>query len=133
MTVSLNCQFEKALRKQSYWGAADVRSVLSDCKKRIKDSQIDWDEGDENWGRLVHDGKVIVFINALIPLAFLLSIHSNALKEILGDCIVVPVESFSSESFSVNTQLLEQVVGREVSTNLNYDQLSIEDLWWATL
>ena len=133
MTESLDCHVETALRKKDCWGVAEARIVLAKCRARIGDSQIDWEEVDENWGRLVKDGEVILLVNALIPLAFVLSSHCDALLDILGDCLAVPVESFSSESFSVSRQLIEQVVGREVSNTVNYDHLSIDDLWWATV
>lgn len=72
-------------------------------------------------------------INALIPLAFVLSNHRDTVQKILGDCAAVVVESFSSEDFSIDGKLLEQIVGHEVSSNVDYDQLSIDDLWWATV
>lgn len=133
MTGSLDCQFEIALGKKDCWGVAEARTVLAECRTRIGDSQIDWEEGDENWARLVKNGEVILLVSALIPLTFVLSSYCDALLDVLGDCVAVPVESFSAESFSVSRQLMEQVVGREVSTNVNYDQLSIDDLWWATV
>jgi hypothetical protein len=133
MTESLDCQFEIALRKKDYWGVAEARNLLAEFRTRIGDSQIDWEEDDENWARLVKNGEVILLVNALIPLTFVLSSYCDALLDVLGDCVAVPVESFSAESFSVSRQLMEQVVGREVSTNVNYDQLSIDDLWWATV
>lgn len=133
MTESLDRYFETALRKKDRWDVAEVRNALAGCRQRIADTHIDWEEGDENWARLLKDRQVILLLSALIPLAFVLSNHRDAVLDVLRDCLVVPVESFSSERFNVSRKLIERIVGREISTNVNYDQLSINDLWWATV
>ncbi len=133
MTVSLNVPFAAAIKKRDAWNLGSTRSALSECKERMHDANIDWEEGDENWGRILQGGKVILLICALVPIAFVLTDHyATALKH-LGDCPAVPVESFSQDDFSIDRTLLTQILGREVSANVNYEQLSIDDIWWATV
>lgn len=133
MTVSLNGPFAAALKKQNSWRTHELRSALSECKEQIPDAIIDWEECDENWGRVLQGGKVILLISALVPIAFVLSDLQATVQKHLRDCAIVPVESFSQQDFSIDRTLLEQVVGRDVSANVNCGQLSIDDIWWATV
>lgn len=133
MTSPLNDQFRAALKRRNCWNFDRLRSALFACKERIAKAIVDWEKGDENWGRVLKNGEVVLLISALIPLAFVAYRSRDTVQEILGDCLAVAVESFSQEDFSIDSKLLEKLVGRAVSSNVNYNQLSIDDLWWATV
>ena len=132
MVESLDSYFQTAMANKDSWSESRLRHAFDHCKEMLLGSYIDWEEGDENWGSLLKKDKVVLIASAIIPLAFVLSDYQD-LAEVLGDCVVVPVASFSADTFSIDRKLLEQLVDREVSDNVNYDQLSIMDLWWATV
>ena len=133
MTQSLDRELEAALVSQVSWDENRLKDLLFICQSIVENSVIDWETGDENWARLLKDGRVLLIVNAQIPLAFFDAEYADQFRDVLSECVFKAIESFSSSDFSVDVSLLKQVAGRDVSDNLDYTHISIDDLWWATI
>ena len=96
--------------------------------------RIDWEEGDEEWARIIaSDGHVVALICVRVPLGIVAD-SLNRHEPALPDCLPwIPVNSFSEPDYAVARALIETVFERPVSGNVNWNRLSIEDLWWATV
>jgi hypothetical protein len=132
MTTDLTSTFQNAQDTNS-WRSGKFRLALASLQNCLPETQIEWEEGDENWARLLHQGNVIALVNVLIPVAFVLSRHSSAVCFALRDCNTILVDSFSEAIFRIDKDVLEKILGKPLSSNVNYDRLSIDDLWWATV
>jgi hypothetical protein len=132
MARDLTSTFQNAQNRNS-WRSDKFRLALASLQNCLPETQIDWEEGDENWARLLHQGKVIALVNVLIPVAFVLPRHSGAVCFALRDCNTILTDSFSEDTFRIDKDVLEKIFGRTLSRNVNYDRLSIDELWWATV
>ncbi len=133
MSTEITRKIELAHGQKATWNAAKVREILAALSTSIPTSNVDWEEGDENWARLIRNGEVVVLICALAPIIFVLSKYSDTVDSVVDDCQIISVDSFSEQNLAVDKCLLEKLVGRELSDNVNYDKLSVDDLWWATI
>ncbi|MFN7812692.1 MAG: hypothetical protein ACK5SI_08550 [Planctomycetia bacterium] len=125
--------FEAALREKHVWTRGSVRGVLAALQNCIPETHVDWEEGEENWARLLRCGNVVALCSALVPVIVVLSKYSDGVQHALSGCHLIMVDSFSDDAFKIERTILEQIVGREMSRNVNYDKLSMDDLWWATV
>jgi len=135
MTHCLSRIFEEARSGSSNWSPRAVREVLDYIAASKADLLVDWELGDEEWGRVLEGGSVVALVCAKMPLVFLhkpFDALLSSLDERKG-LWVVAVESFDSECYSVSRQLLEGLFGRRITENVSCDSLSISDLWWATV
>ncbi|MDX2090316.1 MAG: hypothetical protein SFX73_20820 [Kofleriaceae bacterium] len=94
--------------------------------------RIDWEPGDEEWARAIDDrGNVAAFICARIPLGIAIDSLS---KSMLSDCLTwVYVPSMDARVLMVEKVLLERIFERPLSGNIDYANMSANDLWWATV
>lgn len=133
MATDLTEIFEKAHNEKNSWSRDNVIRVLKILKDCIPESQVDWEEGDENWGRVIGYGEEVAFCNALVPVVVVHEKYSKCVQLTNLGCHLIVVDSFSDHVFRIEPTILEQIVGRQVSRNVSYDELSILDLWWATV
>lgn len=135
MMHDLSNVFEEARRKADNWSHQAVREALQRITSLKDDFQADWEEGDEEWGRVLEGDRVVAFVCARVPLVVLhtsIFVDLRQLSEEHGLAVEV-VESFDENSYCVSRPLLERVFGKEISGNVSCDSLSICDLWWATV
>lgn len=130
MTTRIDELFRAARASSCAWSHRDVRRALEILAGRER--IIDWEAGDEEWGRLVDaGGKVQAIVCALTPVCFgLPEVDRRGLD---AGVACMTVASMSEPVFEVDRRLLEEIFGRPLSTNVDYSRLSIEDLWWATV
>ena len=120
--------------KKKYWDKDKIRRVLAILSRAIKPSMVDWEEDDEEWGRIICGGDIIAIICVKLPLIIISSQYEAISKKIDGiSCLVFPVRDFDLEKHRVSKSILERVFERKLSENLNYEELSINDIWWATI
>lgn len=128
MTIKLDDVFRAAMALPGTWTLEDVQSVLETLANTT--FQIDWEPGDEQWGRILGTNKAQALVCARIPLGIALNdFDVTGVKRAMS---WLTVQSMSDEAFEVDQGLLEQIFGRSLSENVDYSKLSISDLWWAT-
>jgi len=135
MKKDLSKAFQEAQGNVGNWSLPDVRALLDFIAVSRASSHIDWEPGDEEWGRVLEGNAVVAFVCAKVPLVVLhkslIELVSSINKD--GGPLVVVAESFGSESYSVDRQVLESLFGHCITVNISCDSLSITDLWWATV
>lgn len=130
MTADLGNVFRSAQAASGAWNNDGVMEALKLLAGR--EFGIDWEPGDEEWGRVVDSGgNVHALVCARIPLGIVREDMDTARMTMHVSWIRVP--SMSEQTYTVDRPLLEQVFGRQLSENIDYSKLSINDLWWATV
>ncbi len=135
MIHDLSQQFEEAHRNSEKWNDHFVLDALQRIAVTDDGLRVDWEAGDEQWGRVLAGNSVVALVCARVPLVFL---HPS-----LGDIgwtwckdygIVVAISgNFDQQSFSVRPALLKHIFSKDISDNVSCDSLSLNDLWWATV
>jgi hypothetical protein len=121
---------------KSRWAIADVETLLKFLCKAIPNAQSDWERGDEMWARVLSGEEVSAIISVEMPLVILKGKHrylADLLQNDLELFQVAVVEQFDEPALETSRDALEQIFNRSLSENLEYDSLSVDDLWWATV
>ncbi len=95
------------------------------------DFWIDWECGNEQWGRIIDARGVQALVCARVPLGFAQEDLDPA--RMTERVFWMKVCSMDQPLFEVDRRLLEEVFGRPLSDNVDYSRLSVNDLWWATV
>lgn len=133
MSIDISEHFQKAATCASAWTHDDVRKTVAAIAKRHPGARVDWEPGDEEWARVLDpegDG-LIALVCAKVPLGFIRG--SSPPDESLGDFVWLTVSSTTDASYKVDPEVLDQSFGRTVSRKLNFDAISADDIWWATV
>ncbi len=134
--IELSPLFECAHRFSTSWNYESVRKALERLASSNSGAQIDWEKGDEQWGRVLVGNEVVAFVCAKLPLVAVHSKLSGIASGWAGNqdgAEVIVMDDFEAADFSVDRSLLERIFGREISSNLDYNAISISELWWATV
>ncbi|WP_437528483.1 hypothetical protein WME79_45525 [Sorangium sp. So ce726] len=93
---------------------------------------MDWEPGDEEWGRVIDvDGNVVGLVCARIPIgAARDDLPSSELPSFVE---WLQFKSMYESRYQIAPELLEGVFKRQISRNVDYASLSLNDLWWATV
>jgi hypothetical protein len=131
-------ELEQALRHSTAlngpWTPGHVREVLQCITSCITGASFDWEEGNENWASIWTAEDHIAKVSAKMPLVLV----QKRYAEVIRDCAIragamsLGVSSFAEGGFCVPKELLERIFGRPLTSVVNYDKLSINDLWYAT-
>lgn len=133
MTTDLTDQFQKAAQVPERWTTAGVERALAVVVAAHPGARVDWEPGDEEWARVIAPAsdEIVALICARIPFAFIRGdapLHND--PEYLS---WVAISASSDPAFRIDPAVLDRVFGRPVSRNLDYDAVSAEDIWWATV
>jgi hypothetical protein len=133
MTRDITTEFEDAATRAADWTHADVATLLEAVTNEHPHAQADWEPGDEEWGRVLDpDGEhVIALICAKLPLGFIRG-EAPVLRS-PHRFVWISAESMDAASYRVVPEVLDRLFGRAVSRNLTYDEVSAQDIWWATV
>lgn len=93
---------------------------------------IDWEVGDEEWGRAVDsDGGVAAIVCARVPACAVY--EPGSAGPIIPGVSTVYYQSFDDRCYHVSPSVLEDVFRRRITRSINYERLSFAELWWATV
>lgn len=125
----------RAVYRTDIWSTDIASHVLSSLATAIPGSTVDWEQGDEQWGRVVRSGDVVGYVHAAWPLVIILSALEECVNQLslALQCEVIVTADFADKVFCVEKTFLECMCARAVSDNIDYRRLSINDLWWATI
>lgn len=133
MNVDLTALLEEAAKKEAMWSSAHVAELAGAVAECHVGAHVDWEQGDEEWARVLGPKGIgpIALICKRIPVGF---ICRGPVPTEPEDFTWLSISSsFSEPVFRVNPTVLEQIFRRAISRNLDYQSLSIQDLWWATV
>jgi len=131
MTTDITSKFEEAAKSASTWTHAFVHDMVQDICASHPGARVDWEPGDEEWARVLEaeGDDIIAFVCAKFPVGFIRG------EGPAGDhpFVWISVPSTDASVFSVRPEVLDQLFGRSVSRRPDYDRLSADEIWWATV
>jgi len=133
MAFDLTPSFKAAKERSTDWGLAAASGIMNAIALMIPNSVVDWEPGDEEWGRVLVGQKVRGLVHARMPLAFLVTPVAVPEDPSLSEVVIVRVERTDTRSFRIDKDWLESILGRPLTDNVDYEALSLDDLWWATV
>jgi hypothetical protein len=126
----ITAMLEAALTSQIKWSREAFLGQLNSLAASVEGASIDWEEGDENWGRVLVGSEVMAIVFRLHPLMIVRStLHDY---DAPAGVVVLVVDDMSADVFSVDRNVAETLAGRAMSSDWDAGQFSIDALWWAT-
>jgi hypothetical protein len=117
------------------WTGEKVRHALSTLAGLYPEATIDWEEGDEDWGRVISRGAATAYVSARRPLAFVQADDETAAQRVSSQLGIaaITVHDFDAPSLSVDPTALSELTRRPLTKNVLYDRASVNEIWWATV
>lgn len=124
-----------AVSSTHLWTREKVRHALSALVELYPEATVDWEEVDEDWGRVISRGEVTAYVNAICPLAFVQADDEATAQRVwpgLG-IVAIAVPDFDAAALSVDPSVLSGLTRRPLTKNVSYDRASVNEIWWATV
>ncbi|XYH97997.1 hypothetical protein ACMHYB_61370 [Sorangium sp. So ce1128] len=132
MKQDLSDVFRYGHAASANWTREKVREALRALVARSPGSWVDWEPGDEQWGRVLDaDNDVLGLVCARVPIGA--ARDDVPLAELPSAVTWIQFRHMHDHRYRVAPELLEEVFGRKISRNVDYEDLSMNDLWWATV
>ena len=136
--IDITSKLNDAMLLSPGWTHEKVRHALSTLAALYPESEIDWEEGDEEWGRVVCCGKEKAFVSVRFPFVFVQADDEALRRQISSQLgvIAVAVRDFDDPSISVDPTVLSNFTGSPgspLTENVSYEAASVNDIWWATV
>lgn len=132
--IDISSKIHEALTSGVEWTTSDVKDLLQKLSEQIKGSCVDWEPGDEEWGRVLSLGKEVAFVSAKLPFAI---IHANMFDRsrnpIRLGVVCVFVESFTEDVILVDRVLLSFLGSRPIPEGFAQNATNVIDIWYATV
>lgn len=132
MKQDLSEFFQRGLEASATWTREKSGEVLHALATACPGARVDWEPGDEEWGRVLDsDGRVAGLVCARIPVGLA---RADVPESGLSSAVTwLRFESIDQHDYRISPHILEKVFGRPVSRNIRYHAMSLNDLWWATV
>lgn len=132
--MDLTSIFRQASDSTMSWCPDSAGELLQKICGLLNESVIDWEKGDEDWGRILHQKRVVCLVCARIPLVIIVSDLKQLVENLIDSkCLLFYVNDMSEKTWSVDRRILERIFSKPISDNINYAKFSIDDLWWCTV
>ncbi|WP_437755839.1 hypothetical protein [Sorangium sp. So ce1389] len=132
MKQDLSDVFRDSRTVAATWTHEKVQDVLQALAAHSPGSWVDWEPFDEQWGRVLDaDNDLLGFVCARVPIGA--ARDDVPLSELPSTVAWIRFRSADDHDYRIAPELLEEVFGREISRNVDYEALSMNDLWWATV
>jgi hypothetical protein len=134
MNRNITNQLNLALSQSRYWSRDKFIKYLNTITNLVPGGNKDWDEyAGEKWGSILVDNKVAAYINREFPLVFIKAELSN-ITDSLQDIITINFSDNDTTEYSVDSTFFEKwSEGRSNTGDLDAQNLSVNDIWWATI
>lgn len=131
-------ELEQAIRQATAlggsWTGGQVRIMLQCIGSRVIGAVCDWEQGNENWGTVAKPNESVAYVLAKMPLVLVQDHFADFVRDcaVQAGAVLLSVPDFGAKKFRVPQEFLQTVFGRPLTSVVNYDALSINDLWYAT-
>jgi len=117
------------------WTPEKVRHALSALAELYPEGTVDWEEGNEEWGRVISRGEVTAYVSARCPLAFVQADDEAEAQRVSSQLsiLAIAVQDFDAPSINVDPSALSELTRRPLTKNVSYDRASVNEIWWATV
>jgi hypothetical protein len=135
MMIDLTNAFRAALQAKDGWSLGQTQRLLHTVQNSLPGGRVDWEAGNENWGLVLSDKQVVAYVSSLAPLIFIRKDFSDSLGKVADVFGVTCLEYNSIKAFDykIDRVVLEDFVGRNVSPNFDYSEMSLQDIWFVTV
>lgn len=134
MIRDISSLVEAAVGKRAEWTGAEVAKALSQLTAQLPGAAVDWEEGDEDWARVLSkDGDVVAYVCTRLPLVILDGREGLLVIATRPEVVCLEVPGMAAPTFRGEKHRLEAAFGRVLSPNIDYGAFSADDLWWATV
>lgn len=133
--IDITSKIDDAMALRGGWTRERVHQALSLLVRLYPEGVVDWDEGDEQWGRIIARGEARAYVSARCPLAFVWDESEEVVQGVssrLG-IIVMSVRDFDAPSISVDPAALSRLTRKPLPGVVSYGRASVNDIWWATV
>ncbi|WP_159397848.1 hypothetical protein [Sorangium cellulosum] len=132
MKQDLSDVFRHSRAASSTWTHEKVLDILHALAARAPGASVDWEPGDEEWGRVLDaDNEVLGLVCARVPIGA--ARDDVPLSELPSAVVWIQFRHIHDHNYRIAPEILEEVFGFRVSRNVDYEDLSMNDLWWATV
>ena len=132
--MNLSPLFQRASETPMPWSLDSAEGLLQKICGSLNESVIDWEKGDEEWGRVLQHKRVVSLVCARIPLVIVASDLKEVVEKLVdANFLIFCVDDMAAKSWLVDKKLLERIFSKALTDNINYAELSIDDLWWCTV
>jgi hypothetical protein len=135
MNTDLTIFWDSAHRSTRRWSQTEALAILSELLRTNPGANIDWDMGaGEKWGRVVRDDQALALVAVDVPVVIVHAsvVWDRSFLDEMGAHVLV-VEDMSRCEFSFDATNFRSWFGRDVSSAIDLDSFSIDELWWATV
>jgi hypothetical protein len=134
MNKNITDRLKLALSQSSYWDREKFIKYFDTIQNLVPDGNRDWDEyAGEKWGSILVDNKVVAYVSREFPLVFLKAELSN-ITDSLQDLIIINFSDNHVTEYSIDSVFFEKwSQGRSNTGDLDAQNLSVNDIWWATI
>lgn len=137
--IDLTPFFIEAHSQASSWYLEKLKDILLSIIQAIPDAKIDWDRGcGEYWVTIKKNKQELGIIRVDTPLAFFIDEYSDCVANIMSvyQVKLIAVSGFSEPGFKLDINQVEQIMPgfwHAEAEAVNSENLSISDLWYATI
>jgi hypothetical protein len=127
--IDITQKFVEAGSLDHEWTRENVRHALSTLAGLYPEATVDWEEGDEDWGRVISRGAATAYVSARRPLAFVQADDGTAAQRISSQLgiVAIAVQDFDAPSLSVDPTALSGLTRRPLTKNVLYNRASVNE------
>ena len=130
--IDLTPEFRIAFGRRGQWStslAQDSLDAIARCARGV----VDWEPGDEEWGRVLVDQEVAALVHSRWPLALVVAPMVPQPPALGPEIILMSIGSIESQDYRIDRAWLQSAVGRKLTENVDYEHIAVGELWWATV
>lgn len=126
--------FTAAWDRHRGWSRPQVSSLVDRLQRRLEGAWTDWEPGDEEWARVLIQKQPVILVCSRMPLVVTESaVLDHVRNDFSDELVVLTVPSLSTPMLKIDRRVAEVAFGRELSDNVDWDRMSANDFWWATV
>lgn len=120
------------------WPSPDAfNGYLSDLAIATPGGKVDWDDGaGEEWGMIMEGRARVVLVLVRARVAFVRESSASGLAEIFDRYAVVTevVKAWDAQRYRADPEILARAFSPwPIEEDVDFESLSVNDIWWATV
>ena len=139
MICDLTAAFLKASSTNHLWSKDDFQALCQSVTCHLYAAVIDYDiEAGENWASIIVNDRTIGMIHADLPLIVILIEFEEYIRILLDQkmqelLVVVGISDMERKSYALEKSVIKTIFYGRWSRNIDSNEFSIRELWWATI
>jgi len=141
--IDISREFQTAFDQKNKWSRGLAKGFISDIYTKLNNEPLnnesivlDWEEQTgEGWAAF-SSNNTIAFACIVVPLIFVKSAYVLQVEQICKnyEAIIIDTEDFDDKRFIVDSDVLENIFGFEMSAVITEaEAVSVNDIWFSTV